>query len=264
MEIIGYFVILCIGIVLGSIGAGGSMLAIPVLVYVFSIGVETATAYSLFLVGTTSLTGAILKQKAQMVSLRMSLFFGIPSIIGSFVSRKWLIVAIPEIILTTNSFTVTKGKLLLGVFAIMMITSSVMLLLRRKTPIQTDATARPGLLMLSGITTGLVAGLIGAGGGFLIIPALLLFARLPFAMATGTSLLIIAANSMLGFCGDIFNRSIDWPFLVMLTALSLAGVTLGIRWQSNVSSGLMPHRAFAVFTLLVAIVILIVEVTGVC
>jgi len=240
------------------------MLAIPVLVYVFSIGVETATAYSLFLVGTTSLTGAIFRQKEQMVSLHMALFFGIPSIIGSFVARKWLIVAIPEIILKSDALTVTKANLILGMFAIMMITSSVMLLLRRKNGSKPEGVARRDLLIISGTATGVVAGMIGAGGGFLIIPALLLFARLPFAAATGTSLLIIAANSILGFCGDVFNRSIDWPFLGMLTALALAGVAVGIRWQSKVASGFAPQRAFAVFTLIVAIVILIVEWTGLC
>ncbi len=264
MEIIGYFVILCIGVVLGSIGAGGSMLAIPVLVYVFSIGVETATAYSLFLVGTTSLAGAILKQHEQMVSLRMALLFGVPSIIGSFLSRKWLIVAIPEIMLTNPAITLTRSKFILGLFAVVMISSSLILLFRRNGKSAKEGSAKPGLLIVAGIITGILAGLIGAGGGFLIIPALLIFAKLPFGSATGTSLLIIAANSILGFCGDILNRSIDWPFLGLLTILSVTGVVLGIRWQAKFPKDFSPQRGFAVFTLFVAISIFVIELTTGC
>lgn len=259
MEIAGYIIILCAGIVLGSIGAGGSMLAVPALVYAFSIGVETATAYALFLTGTTSLAGAILKQKERMLSPRIAFLFGIPSIVGSFASRKWIIVAIPDVVLETAAFTVTKDKLLLGIFAFVMITSSVMLLRRKKDAMRTKRQTMPGLLIVTGIATGLVAGLVGAGGGFLIIPALLIFARLPFPTATATSLLIIAANSMLGFWGDILNRSIDWSFLALLTALSLAGVAVGITWHSPIKSAVAPQRAFAVFAIAVAVMILIVE-----
>lgn len=254
MDAFGYVAIMCIGLVLGSIGAGGSMLAIPVLVYLFSLDMETASAYSLFLVGMTSLAGAALKQRSQLVSARAVLLFGIPSVAGAFASRKWIIGLIPDVVWQSDTFVLTKDDLLLRFFSLLMLGSSLSMLFRKQTH---DADGRNRNLMLIpvGLITGLIAGLAGAGGGFLILPALILFASLPFPMAAGTGLVIIASNSLLGFCGDLINRSIDWSFLFMLTALSILGLLIGYWSQEKVAS-FPAQRVFAWFMLIIGTAIL--------
>src|SRR5690606_28826899 len=120
MEILGYFASVCIGLILGMMGGGGSTLAIPILVYLFHIDVVTASAYSLFIVGVTSFAGAIPKYRENRVSLYTGMVFGFPSIVAIFVTRKWIIPAIPEIVVHAQSFILTKRVLLLGIFAVLM------------------------------------------------------------------------------------------------------------------------------------------------
>lgn len=256
MELLGYLAIVCIGLVLGSIGAGGSMLAIPVLVYLFAMDMETATAYSLFLVGMTSLTGAALKQREQIVSLRTASMFGFPSIAGAFLSRKWIIVSIPDVLWNSGSLVLTKDHALLVLFCMLMMSSSLMLLLKKNPECEVKKKPRLFHLVCLGFLVGLIAGLVGAGGGFLIIPALIIFARQPFSTVTGTSLLIIASNSLLGFCGDLLNRPINWHFLFAVTALSMSGLLLGYWWNNDVRWTFSAQRAFAWFTMLMALSIL--------
>lgn len=258
MEILGYFVVVGIGFVLGSIGAGGSMLAIPALVYLFSMDMETASAYSLFLVGMTSITGVALKYREQHVSVSTLLFFGMPSLAGSFVSRNWIVVHIPDVIGDCYGHLLTKENLLLTLFALLMFASSITMLLKKKT--ESDRLRKPKLylLMLTGTITGLAAGLVGVGGGFFILPALIIFAALPFSIAAGTSLVIIFLNSSFGFCGDLLNRSIDWHFLVPLTSLALLGLLLGYWSHKQVQKLLSQHR-FAWFVILMGISILVMQ-----
>lgn len=244
----GYVAIVCVGIVLGSMGAGGSMLAIPVLVYVFTIGIETASAYSLFLVGITSLTGAALKRSEQLVSFRAVLFFGIPSVIGAFTCRKWIVVH------------VTDDRVLLGLFAILMIAASIRMLFKRSQ--QGSAVSSPGAarLIIPGFTVGLITALAGVGGGFLILPALTMLARLPFRIATGTSLLIISGNCLVAFCGDALNRTIEWNFLLPLTSLAVAGLLAGYWWHGKTQSRVSWHNVFAWLMMLVGVSILVTEI----
>lgn len=173
MEVFGYAAIMCIGLVLGSIGAGGSMLAIPVLVYLFSLDMETASAYSLFLVGMTSLAGAALKQRSRLISARAALLFGMPSVAGAFASRNWIIVLIPDVVWQSDAFVLTKDDLLLRFFALLMLGSSFSMLLRKQTQ-GDDGRNRNLMLIPVGLITGLIAGLAGAGGGFLIIGSAML------------------------------------------------------------------------------------------
>jgi len=229
MEIFGYLAIAFIGIVLGSIGAGGSMLAIPVLVYMFSLDMITASAYALFLVGITSMTGAVIRTKQQEVDVRAAFAFGIPSIACTFIARKWIIGWIPNVIWQTGSFRLLKDDLLLFLFSWLMIVSAVMIL--KSKPEKSYNKARTFHLLPTGVFVGLVAGSIGAGGGFLILPAMT-FAGLRFKTAVGTTLIIIASNSLLGFCGHLSNESVDWHFLFGLTALALSGLIVG-EWTGR-------------------------------
>ena len=256
MEALGYVAIMCIGLVLGSIGAGGSMLAIPVLVYLFSLDMETASAYSLFLVGMTSLTGAALKQRRQLVSARAALLFGLPSVAGAFASRNWMIVLIPDVVWQSDAFMLTKDDLLLRFFSLLVLASSLSMLLKKQSHGEAGRNRNLMRLIPVGLTTGIVAGLAGAGGGFLILPSLILFAALPFSMAAGTGLVIIASNSLLGFCGDLINRSIDWSFLVTLTTLSILGLLIGY-WSQDKIASLPAQRVLAWFMLVIGIAVLV-------
>jgi uncharacterized protein len=259
MLILGYVAIVCMGIALGSMGAGGSMLAIPVLVYVFTIDIETASACSLFLVGITSLAGAALKRRQQLVSMQTAFLFGIPSMTGAFICRKWIIVFIPDLICESGSLQLTKDHALLALSSLLMMASSAMMLLKKSPRPPTRRTRNAPRLIALGLMVGLVSALAGMGGGFLILPALTIFARLPFAAATGTSLLIIASNCLVAFCGDALNRSIDWNFLLPLTALAVLGLFAGYWWHRKTQLRLSWHYAFAWFTMLMGATILVKE-----
>ncbi|HEY0654437.1 MAG TPA: sulfite exporter TauE/SafE family protein [Chryseosolibacter sp.] len=236
MEIIGYVAAVCIGLILGLLGGGGSILSIPILVYLFGIDAILASAYSLFIVGVTSFVGAIPKYKDHLVNLRTGFLFGIPSIVSIFCTRKWIIPALPEIIYQTDSFTLTKRVLILGTFALLMILASFSMI-RGKRELRSDSQrVRTFLVIIEGILIGFLTGFVGAGGGFLIIPALVFLTGLPFKTAVGTSLFIIAINSLMGFLGDVLNYSMDWTFLMSITALAVIGILLGNKLQKKISA----------------------------
>lgn len=243
MEAAGYLAIICIGILLGCMGAGGSMLAIPVFVYLFSLDMVIASAYSLFVVGVTSLTGVVLKQKLHMPDLRAGLTFGIPSVISTFVARKWIVLMIPELIWQTGSFRLEKGDVLLYFFSLMMITSSLITMRKRRGNVAASPN-RKMYLITGGLLVGTVAGMVGAGGGFLILPVLLV-SGLQISTAVTTTLLIIASNSLLGFCGDVLNQRIDWFFLLPLTALAVLGLVFGHWWNKKYISAHSWQKAFS-------------------
>lgn len=248
MELFGYLASICIGIILGILGGGGSILSIPILVYIFHIDAVLASAYSLFIVGTTSLIGAIPKYKGRLVHLRTGLVFGIPSIVSIFCTRKWIVPAIPDIVWTTDSFILTKRVLILGIFAILMVLASVSMIRGRKETEHDDRRYRTFLIMVEGILIGFLTGLVGAGGGFLIIPALVLMTGLPFKTAVGTSLFVIAINSLSGFLGDVLNMSMDWSFLLSITALASAGILIGNQLSTRISQRRL-RKSFGWFVL---------------
>lgn len=258
MDWIGYIASVCIGIVLGVLGGGGSILSIPILVYLFHLDAVTASAYSLFIVGMTSLVGAIPKYREQLINLRTGLLFGIPSIISIFSTRKWVVPAIPEI-MSAGSIDITKRFLLLGIFSILMILASISMIRKSEFIVQDLEHPRKGLVILEGLLIGFLTGLVGAGGGFLIIPALVLLTGLPFKTAVGTSLLIIAINSLLGFAGDVLNYEIDWAFLFIITALAITGIFIG-NYLSGKISGIKLRQSFGWFVLISGIYILVREI----
>ena len=260
MELFGYLASVCIGIILGLMGGGGSILSIPLLVYCFHLDIVTATAYSLFIVGVTSLAGAVPKYRENRVNLHTGVVFGIPSIIAIFATRKWIVPAIPDVIFQVGDFELTKRLLLLGLFGVLMILSSVTIIRRRGEIDTEDHGFRHGLVVIEGILIGLLTGLVGAGGGFLIIPALVLLTGLPFKTAVGTSLFIIAINSLTGFLGDVLNYTMDWPFLLTISGLAVIGILVGNAWSRRVR-GPSLRKAFGWFTLAMGLFIVIRELT---
>lgn len=259
MEIIGYLASITIGLILGLLGGGGSILSIPILVYLFHVDAVTASAYSLFIVGTTSLVGAIPKYKDHLVNLKTGIAFGIPSIASIFATRKWLVPAIPDVVFQIGAFTLTKRLLLLAVFAFLMIAASLSMLGSRSEGRRDDQEWRVSLLFLQGLLIGFLTGLVGAGGGFMIIPALVWLTGLPFKTAVGTSLFIIAINSLLGFLGDVLNYPMDWNLLLSLSGLAIAGIFLGNRLHKHIHADKL-RTMFAWFVLVVGTSIMVREV----
>jgi uncharacterized protein len=259
MEIIGYLASICIGLILGLLGGGGSILSIPILVYLFHFDAVMASAYSLFIVGVTSLVGAIPKYKDHLVNIRTGILFGIPSIISIFCTRKWIVPAIPDVIAHMGTFVLTKRVLVLGLFALLMILASFSMIRGRKELQPDEARFRTFLVILEGILIGFLTGMVGAGGGFLIIPALVFLTGLTFKTAVGTSLFIIAINSLMGFLGDVLNYEMNWPFLLLITALAIAGILIGNRIQKRISS-IHLRKAFGWLILVMGSLILVREI----
>lgn len=259
MELIGYLASALIGISLGLIGGGGSILTVPVLVYLFDVDAVAATSYSLFIVGTTSLVGAARNYMKQQVNVKTALLFGISSVATVFVTRKFIVSAVPATLFTVNGLTVTKQLATLVLFALLMLAASTSMIRDRKTDATSaKPTATTGKLAGYGILIGLVTGFLGAGGGFLLIPALVLLLKLPMKEAVGTSLLIIAMNSLVGFAGDSGNYAINWQLLLTITAIAVAGIFAGIFLAQRIPGSKL-KKGFGWFVLIMGIYILVKE-----
>lgn len=261
MEIIGYLASVLIGISLGLIGGGGSILTVPVLVYLFHIDTVLATAYSLFIVGVTSLAGSLPYFKKELVDIKNVIAFGIPSVITVFFTRAYILPLIPQEVFYIGNFTVTKSILLLLLFAVLMIFASYGMLKKNKIPTKDIFYKKPlnySLLFAWGLIIGMLTGLVGAGGGFLIIPALVNFMRLPMKTAIGTSLVIIAINSLAGFLFSVSHLTIHWNFVLGITGLAIMGIAAGSYIATKIpGSRLKP--AFGWFILVMGIYIIIKE-----
>ncbi|UAB81315.1 sulfite exporter TauE/SafE family protein [Marixanthomonas sp. SCSIO 43207] len=259
-EIFGYLGALLIGLVLGLIGGGGSILTVPILVYALSLNPVTATAYSLFVVGGTSLVGAIKNMRKGMVDLRTAIIFAIPAFIAVYLTRAFLIPAIPDQLFEVNGFIVTKNLAIMLFFSVIMLLASVSMIRNKRNDTDQNTTIHYNypLIIVEGLVVGTITGIVGAGGGFLIIPALVLLAKLPMKKAVATSLLIIAIKSLIGFIGDVQNLNIDWPFLILFTAISVVGIFLGV-WLNKFIDGKKLKKAFGWFVLLMGIYIIYKE-----
>jgi uncharacterized membrane protein YfcA len=259
-QIMGYFGALLIGVVLGLIGGGGSILTVPILVYVLAINPVTATAYSLFVVGTSALVGAFRNMQKGLVDFRTAIVFAIPAFIAVYTTRKFIVPAIPEALFPVGDLMITKSIAIMVFFAIVMLLASFSMIRnnRKDTTEIVAVVYNYPLIVVEGAVVGLLTGLVGAGGGFLIIPALVLLAKLPMKKAVATSLLIIAIKSLIGFIGDVENLDIDWTFLLSFSAISMVGIVLGI-YLSNFIEGKKLKKAFGWFVLVMAVYILIKE-----
>ena len=260
MEVIGYFASLLIGISLGLIGGGGSILTVPVLVYLFKVEPVTATAYSLFIVGATSLVGAFPKYKKGEINIKTAIVFGIPSIVSVYSTRAFIVPAIPNEIFTVGSFIATKAFMTMLLFASLMVFASISMIRSKKEVLdeKSEQVFNYPMILLEGAVVGLITGLVGAGGGFLIIPALVLFSKLPMKQAIGTSLLIIAAKSLIGFTGDLGNQYINWSLLLPVTALAIAGIFMGNAMSSKIEADKL-KKGFGWFVLVMGIYIIFKE-----
>lgn len=257
MEILGYVGALFIGLVLGLTGGGGSILTVPILVYLMSINPVTATAYSLFIVGTTSTFGAIQNYRKNLVDIKNGFIFAIPSFIAVYLTRKYIVPRIPDIIIE-SPILITKNTFLMLFFAVIMIFGALSVLKKKSQDTNNEEKRNLILIGIQTFTIGIIIGLVGAGGGFLIIPALILFTKLPMRKAVGTSLFIIAMNSLVGFIGDIQNLVIDWLFLLTFSAISVVGIFIGMYLTKYTNESQL-KKIFAYFVLLMATIILLKE-----
>lgn len=235
MEYFGYLASVIIGITLGLIGGGGSILTVPILVYLFRVNPESATSYSLFIVGVTALAGAYRHYRFGNLKMRAALLFALPSILSLLLVRKIILPTIPASLFFIGGFQITKNLLIMVVFAVLMVAASTAMIRPSSASQTTTGKANPSRLALVGLLVGFVTGFLGAGGGFLIIPALLFFGNLPMKQAVGTSLLIIAVNALIGFGGDVIaHTSIDFALLFSVSGIAIMGMFIGTALSKKI------------------------------
>lgn len=262
MLVFGFVLAILVGVSLGLIGSGGSILTVPILVYVMGVDPVLATAYSLFIVGATALVGGIQNARDGRVDFKTALIFGIPSIIAVYITRAYLVPVIPESVFTLFDFEVTKPIFLMVIFAIVMVAASITMIKPQKNKQlgeEIPMSYNYPMILLEGSVVGVLTGLVGAGGGFLIIPALVLLAKMPMKKAVGTSLFIIAAKSLIGFTGDLKGSEvIDWKLLLLFTTASVFGIIIGILLAKKIP-GEKLKTSFGWFVLVMGIYIIIKE-----
>ena len=248
------------GVTLGLIGAGGSTLTVPIMVYLFGLDTVLATTYSLFIVGFTSLIGSYKQYKLGNVSWKYVYLFGFPSIFSVILSRTYLIYLIPEFIIKSNNFSLTKNTLLLLVFACMMLLASISMIKNKAFEMDSnDLDINRFQIVIAGLIVGFITGIIGVGGGFLIIPVLSNWAKLPVKKAVATSLIIITINSLIGFTVDHDGlKHIDWIHMSIFSLIAIIGITVGIKLSSKIP-GEKLKPLFGWFILLMGTSILISE-----
>lgn len=259
MEIIGYAASVVMGIALGLIGGGGSILTVPILVYLFGVNPVVSTSYSLFVVGVTSLIGSYSHFKKGNLDIKTALIFGLPSILSVYAVRKFVVPVIPDPVFSLGDAIVTKSLFILGAFSVLMVLAALSMIRRSKREVvdcEKKITYNFPLILGEGILVGAITGLVGAGGGFLIIPALVLFGGLCMKKAVGTSLLIIALKSLIGFTGDLgAGLELDIPFMLTFAGLATVGIIAGTVISKHISNEKL-KPAFGWFVLVMGIYII--------
>ncbi len=258
---LGFFLAIFVGVTLGLVGSGGSILTVPILVSVFKIKPEMAFVYSLFIVGTTAIFGTIQAFNKKNIDLRIAFSFGFTSILAVYLTRVLIVPSLPDVLFQLGNFQMTKDIYLLLLFAILMLMASVTMI--RKTNYLVDnnlkwlESNKRLVFIFSGLLVGVITGLVGAGGGFLIIPILFLIGRLPMSKAVGTSLMIISMNSIVGFVSNFHhNLNIDWIFLISFSVFTVLGILIG-TYLSKYIDGQKLKRIFGLFVMLLGLYIII-------
>lgn len=260
MDVLGLGLFLAIGMLLGLLGGGGSILAVPVLVYAMGVPPVLATAYSLFVVGLSSAWGALRQFKNGLVDWRTGLVFGFPSLFAVYATRAWIVPALPEVVWQAPNWAFTRDQFLLVLFAVLMVLAAFSMIRPSRLATAEPKTGRYGLVILEGLVVGTLTGLVGAGGGFLIIPALVLLVGMDMKKAVATSLFIIAIKSTLGFLGDFQKQgdALDWMLLGSISVAALLGMTAGTLLAHRLPAAQL-KKAFGWFVLLMGVGILIKE-----
>lgn len=264
IEILGYIAALLIGLILGLMGGGGSIVTVPVLVYIMGYSPVVATGYSLFVIGSTAVAGTIMYWNRKLVHIKTAISFGIPTALAVYLTRHYLVPAIPEVMFDLGFFVITRDLFLMVLFAVLMILASFSMIKKDKSKTnnweEKSRFRRYASIMIQGLAIGLLTGLVGVGGGFMIVPALVLLLGMEMKAAVGTSLFIMAANSMIGFLGEISSGArIDWLFLLLFASISIVGIIIGNSLSKKLE-GEKLKRGFGWFVLVMGVFIIVNEV----
>ncbi len=265
MIILGCFFASCMGVVLGSIGAGGSILLLPILVYFFEINPVLATSYSLIIVGLTALLGCYKYLVNKQVNILVALKFSIPSLIFVYLTRRFFVPLFPDNITFLN-INFSKDSLIMIIFSILMFISAISVLSFKERVLsmkKINLFINNLLLFLQASLVGFITGIVGAGGGFLIIPVLVIFNKLDMRTAVGTSLLIIFIKSIFGFIGDFQTGVyIESSLFFIILFFTCVGMFIGpILFKNFLSDSL--KKLFSYFTLVIAAIILFNEILSI-
>lgn len=256
-----YLSALVVGFVMGLLGGGGSILTIPIFVYMFGISPVLATAYSLFVVGATATVGTIKNFQQKSIDLKTGLLFGIPSFIGTYLTRRYILPGLPDQLLDIAGVTISKDLFVMILFAIMMISASLSMIRGRADNDSDTGKSSPITTSLLGLLIGLLTGFVGAGGGFIIVPVLIFLTCLDVKIAIGTSLFIIMMKSFIGFLGDLQTTTMDWIFLVIFSALAAVGILIGVAVAKRTKAKNL-KQIFGWFILIVGIYVVYKEISG--
>ncbi len=262
LQIFGYLGALVVGLVLGLVGGGGSILTVPLLVYVLGYNPVIATAYSLFVVGSSSMVGAVQKIRKGLADIKIGLAFSFPSFMAVYLSRRYLVPNLPENLFSLGNYPITKDLAIMTFFSIVMLLASISMIRTKNEEKELLNFKQPYYMtFIQGLVIGTVTGIIGAGGGFLYVPALVLWANLPMKKAVGTSLIIVTINSLIGFTGDLQTINIEWLFLLTFSSFTIIGILIGV-FVSKYISGKKLKKGFGWFTLAMAFYILYKEINN--
>lgn len=261
MLITGYLLSIIMGTVLGTLGAGGSILILPILVYFMGVNPSLATTYSLIIVGFTALIGSIKYLRNNQINLIDTLTFAIPSLITIYLTRRYLLTIFPESFYLEN-LIITKDFIIMMIFCILMFIAAYLMLFSKEklSIVSSNLIYKNFKIILQGSLVGIFTGIVGAGGGFLIIPTLVIFVGLNIKTAIGTSLFIIFIKSLIGFIGDIqAGVQINYHLIIMITLCTSVGILIGIRCSKNISENIL-KKAFGYFLILISLFIILKEI----
>ncbi len=259
MLILALLLALLVGFTMGLLGGGGTVLTVPILVYIAGFSVHTATAYSLFSVGLAALVGALRFFRSKLIDFKAVYYFGIPSMISAYAFRSYVLPKIPDTIFSIQDYLIYKETMIMVLFAVLMVAAALVMLRGIQVNRKLQDKYEVLFLISEGAVIGALTGIVGIGGGFLIVPSLVFFRARTMQSAIGTSLLIIFLNASTGFLSDLLlGLKIEWPFLLTFTLLASIGILVG-TWLSKKISNKNLKRIFGYFILILSIYIFIRE-----